>query len=45
MFTHPKTKQHRTRNRSYAPGKSAKKKKAIVTLTPDSREIELFPGL
>jgi len=45
MYTHPKTKQHRTRSRTYAPGKSAKKKKAIVTLTPDSSEIELFPGL
>ena len=41
MITHPK-KRHR---RGFAPGKTTKKKKAIVSLKPGSREIELFPGL
>ncbi len=33
------------RRRGYIYGKTAKSKKAIVTLTPDSKEIELFQGL
>jgi len=41
MYTHPKKRQRR----GYAAGKTTRKKKAIVSLTPDSREIELFPGL
>jgi len=41
MTTAPKKRQRR----GYAPGKTVKKKKAIVSLTADSREIELFPGL
>ena len=41
MYTHPK-KRHR---RGYMPGKTTRKKKAIVTLTPRSKEIELFQGL
>ena len=41
MYTHPKKRQRR----GFAPGKTVRKKKAIVALTPDSREIELFPGL
>ena len=41
LTTHPK-KRHR---RGYMPGKTTKKKKAIVTLTPNSKEIELFEGL
>jgi len=41
MITAPK-KRHR---RGFAPGKTTIKKKAIVTLKPGSKEIELFPGL
>ena len=33
------------KRRGYIYGKTAKSKKAIVTLTPDSKEIELFQGL
>ncbi|MCL1987025.1 MAG: 50S ribosomal protein L23 [Firmicutes bacterium] len=41
MLTHPKKRQRR----GFAAGKTVLKKKAIVALTPDSKEIELFPGL
>jgi len=41
LLTHPK-KRHR---REYLPGKTTRKKKAVVTLTAGSREIELFQGL
>lgn len=41
MLTHPKTRQRR----GSAPGKTVRKKKAIVSLAPGSSEIELFPGL
>ena len=41
MNSHPK-KRHR---RGYLPGKTVKRKKAIVSITPGSKEIELFPGL
>ena len=41
MFTHSKRRQRR----GYAPGKTVRKKKAIVALKPGSKEIELFPGL
>lgn len=40
MNLHPKTKR-----RGMTYGKTAKVKKAIVTLTPDSKEIEIFSGL
>jgi large subunit ribosomal protein L23 len=33
------------RTRSYKYGRTAKRKKAIVTLTPDSKEIEIFQGM
>ena len=33
------------KRRGYIFGRTAKTKKAIVTLTPDSKEIELFQGL
>ena len=33
------------RRRGYVFGRTAKTKKAIVTLTPDSKEIEIFQGL
>jgi large subunit ribosomal protein L23 len=33
------------KRRGYTFGRTAKTKKAIVTLTPDSKEIELFQGL
>ena len=35
----------KTRRRGYIFGKTAQRKKAIVTLTEDSREIEIFSGL
>ena len=41
MLSEPK-KRHR---RGFAPGKTTRKKKAIVALAPDSSAIELFPGL
>lgn len=41
MLTEPKQ-RHR---RGFAPGKTVRKKKAIVALTPESSAIELFPGL
>ena len=41
MHTHPKT---RTR-RGFSPGKTARRKKAIVKLTPSSSPIELFEGI
>jgi large subunit ribosomal protein L23 len=41
MTTHPKKRQRR----GFAPGKTVRKKKAIVSLAPGSSDIELFPGL
>jgi large subunit ribosomal protein L23 len=41
MNTHPK-KRHR---RGYKPGETAKRKKAIVKLTPSSSPIEYFEGI
>ena len=41
MLAKPK---HRHR-RGFAPGKTVKRKKAIVSLAPGSKEIDLFPGL
>ena len=41
MLSTPKRRQRR----GFAPGKTVRKKKAIVALTPESSEIELFPGL
>ena len=35
----------KTRRRGMTVGKTAKTKKAIVTLTEDSKEIEIFQGL
>ena len=35
----------KTRRRGLVFGKTAKQKKAIVTLTADSKEIEIFSGL
>ncbi|MGN0243803.1 MAG: 50S ribosomal protein L23 [Lachnospiraceae bacterium] len=35
----------KTKRRGMTFGKTAKKKKAIVTLTADSKEIEIFEGL
>jgi large subunit ribosomal protein L23 len=33
------------RTRSYKYGRTSKRKKAIVTLTPGSKEIEIFQGM
>ena len=41
MLTHPKKRQRR----GFAPGKTTRKKKAIVSLAAGSGEIDLFPGL
>ena len=35
----------KTRRRGLVSGKTAKTKKAIVQLTPDSKDIEIFAGL
>ena len=35
----------KTRRRGYVTGKTAKRKKAIVQLTADSADIEIFEGL
>ena len=35
----------KTRRRGYVTGKTAKRKKAIVQLTEDSADIEIFSGL
>ena len=35
----------KTRRRGMTVGKTAKTKKAIVTLTEDSKDIEIFQGL
>ena len=35
----------KTKRRGYTFGKTAKTKKAIVTLTEDSKDIEIFEGL
>ena len=41
MNTHPK----KRRRRGFKEGKTAARKKAIISLTAESRDIELFPGL
>ena len=41
LRTHPK-KRHR---RGFMPGKTVERKKAIVTIMPGSREIEIFEGM
>jgi len=41
MLSTPKKRQRR----GFAAGKTTRKKKAIVSLAPGSRDIELFPGL
>ena len=41
MISTPKRRQRR----GFAPGKTVKRKKAIISLAPGSSEIELFPGL
>ena len=37
--------KNKSRRRGPIPGKTAKTKKAIVTLTQDSKDIEIFAGL
>ena len=41
LLTHPKKRQRR----GFLPGATAKRKKAIVKLTPGSSPIELFEGI
>ena len=41
LITHPKKRQRR----GFLPGETAKRKKAIVKLTPGSSPIELFEGI
>jgi large subunit ribosomal protein L23 len=41
MKTHPKKRQRR----GFLPGQTTIKKKAVVTLTPGSKEIEIFEGI
>jgi len=45
MYTHPKKRHRRDRGQGFKPGKTVRRKKAIVTITAASKEIELFPGL
>ncbi|MCQ2609218.1 MAG: 50S ribosomal protein L23, partial [Lachnospiraceae bacterium] len=42
---HTSNKDGKTRRRGYVQGKSADTKKAIVTLTTESKDIELFTSL
>ena len=41
MRSHPKKRQRR----GFLPGRSVERKKAIVTLTSGSKEIEIFEGI
>ncbi|MCL2286635.1 MAG: 50S ribosomal protein L23 [Firmicutes bacterium] len=41
LITSPKKRQRR----GFLPGKTVQRKKAIVTLTPGSRQIEYFEGI
>jgi len=41
LTTHPKKRQRR----GFKPGKTVKRKKAIVKLAPGSAEIEIFQGI
>jgi len=41
MSCHPKKRQRR----GYSPGATVRRKKAIVTLKPGSKEIEIFQGI
>jgi large subunit ribosomal protein L23 len=41
LINHPKKRQRR----GYLPGHTVKRKKAIVTLTVGSKEIEIFQGI
>ena len=41
MISHPKKRQRR----GFAPGRTIKRKKAYVTLTSGSRDIEIFQGI
>jgi large subunit ribosomal protein L23 len=41
MNCHPKKRQRR----GFAPGTTVKRKKALVTLAPGSKEIEVFQGM
>ena len=45
MFEGTKNLDGKTRRRGYVTGKTAKRKKAIVQLTADSADIEIFAGL
>ena len=41
LRSHPKKRQRR----GFLPGRTVERKKAIVTLTPGSKEIEIFEGI
>jgi len=41
LITHPKKRQRR----GFLPGSTVKRKKALVTLTPGSSQIEYFEGI
>ena len=45
LVTHPKKRHRRSQEQSFRPGRTVKRKKALVTLAPGSSDIELFEGI
>jgi len=45
LTTHPKKRHRRSQGQGFRPGRTVKRKKALVTLAPGSSAIELFEGL
>jgi len=45
LMTHPKKRHRRSQDQGFRPGKTARRKKALVTLAPGSSDIELFEGI
>ena len=45
LTTHPKKRHRRSQEQGYRPGRTVIRKKALVTLAPGSRDIELFEGI
>ena len=45
LLTHPKKRHRRSQEQGFRPGRTVKRKKALVTLAPGSSDIELFEGI
>jgi len=45
LTTHPKKRHRRSQQQGFRPGRTVKRKKAMVKLAPGSSAIELFEGL